>query len=180
MVFWIGTVLGVWQSHLSVYNQNEKYCDEYCDSWYLKIMWGILSGPPVPMWGEFSQKLSKNVPPKSRGCRIVIPNIPQRGVKCHFKVSNNEVAAKCSKAPSVSFKTLKNKPTEKPGVDVNHSKVRVKLHLWLHTLNCAWTLRWQGLTLSWKCSKGAELEAVSEPNSGIKLRTMHHTKGCAT
>lgn len=81
-------------------------------------MFGILSGPPTPMWRAFSQQLSKNIPPKSGGCRIV------RGVKCHFKVSNDEVTAKCSKPPSVSLKIR---------VDVNHSKVRVKLHLWLHT-----------------------------------------------
>lgn len=58
----------------------------------------------------------KNIPPKSGGCRIVAQNIPLRGVKCHFKVSNNEAAAKCSKPPSVSFKTLKNKSMEKPGL----------------------------------------------------------------
>lgn len=58
----------------------------------------------------------KNIPPKSGGCRIVAENIPLKGVKCHFKVSNNEVTAKCSKPPSVSFKALKNKPMEKPGL----------------------------------------------------------------
>lgn len=57
----------------------------------------------------------KNIPPKSRGCRIVTQNIPLSGVKCHFKVSNNEVTAKRSKPPSVSFKALKNEPMEKPG-----------------------------------------------------------------
>lgn len=56
----------------------------------------------------------KNIPLKSGGCRIVAQNILHRGVKCHFKVSNNEVTAKRSKPPSVSFKTLKNKPMEKP------------------------------------------------------------------
>ena len=39
----------------------------------------------------------KNIPPKSEGCCIVVQNIPLRGVKYRFKVSNNKVTAKCSK-----------------------------------------------------------------------------------
>lgn len=58
----------------------------------------------------------KNIPPKSGGCCFDVQNIPLKGVKCHFKVSNNEATAKCSKPPSVSFKTLENKPMEKPGL----------------------------------------------------------------
>lgn len=61
-------------------------------------------------------------------------------------------------------KTSKTKPTEKPGVDANRSKARVKLHLWLRTSSRAWTLRRQGLTLPWNASKRAKFEAEAEPN----------------
>lgn len=111
------------------------------------------SGSPAPMWGVFSQQLSKINHQKSRRCRIRAENIPLLGVECHFKVSNNDATAKCSKPPSVPFKTLKKQICGETRVNVNHSKVRVKLHLWLHTLNCAWTLHWQCLTFSWKTPK---------------------------
>lgn len=97
--------------------------------------------------GSIFLKVVKNILLKSEACHLVVPNIPLWGVMCHFKVSNNEATAKHSKPPSVSFKV---QTYGEPRVDMNHSKVRVRLHLWFHSLNFAWTLHWQQLTLSWK------------------------------
>lgn len=51
--------------------------------------------------------------------------------------------------PYCFFQDVKKETYRETRLDVNRSKVRVNLHLWLQTLNFAWTLRWQCLTLSW-------------------------------
>lgn len=104
--------------------------------------------------GSIFLKVVKNILLKSEGCHLVVQDIPLWGVICHFKVSNNEVTAKHSKPPSVSFKI---QTYGEPRVDMNHSKVRVRLHLWFHSLNFAWTLHWQQLTLSWKGFKRSKV-----------------------
>lgn len=141
--------------------------------WLLKIFennGGYLSGSPTPMWGVFSQQLSKIYRRNHSDVESWDRNIPLRGVRCHFKVSNNEVAAKCSKLPSVSFKSFKKQTYGETRVDVSCSKVRVKLHLWLHTLNCAWTLHWQRLTLSWKTSRRSRVGGWSEAKQWDQIR----------
>lgn len=121
----------------------------------------------VLKYGDIDHRLSR-CGFQAPSCRSVSPQLPKRchqkicsmlhqqagkgpvgGVGCRFKVSIDDMKAQ---QPSVLFplKTIKNQPAEKPQVNAKCSKAGVKLHLRLHSLNCAGTLSWQRLTFSWK------------------------------
>lgn len=67
---------------------------------------------------------------------------------------------------------------EKPEVNTQFSKAWVKLHLQLHSFNCAGTLRW--LRLTHILLEKAQDEQSPGPNGGIILRTRHEAKGSTT
>lgn len=101
---------------------------------------------------------------------------PVGGVGCRFKVSIDDVKAQ---QPSVlfPFKTIKNQPVEKPQVNAKCSAAGVKLHLRLHSLNCAGTLSWQRLTFSWKTLRKKRVRGQtvgSDWGPGIKRRALQH------
>lgn len=111
------------------------------------------SWSPAPMQGVFSQQLSKIHHQKIR--RMSHRGRKYSSRRCRMSFSKWATIKRLPRAatPQPPFLFLEKQIYGETEVNVNHSKVRVKLHLWLHTLYCAWTLRWQRLTFSWKRPK---------------------------
>lgn len=99
---------------LTCYNQNEKYGDEYCELWwYLKITEVWITGSHVVR--VFSAAV-KNIHQKSGGCRIGGRKYSSPRCRVSFQSEQRWSEAKWSKPPFCSFKNLKNRSMERPGL----------------------------------------------------------------
>lgn len=121
---------------------------------------------------QFFLTAVKNVPPKSERCCAIVQTISARGVRCHFRLSNNGLTAKCSKSSSISFKTIKIQLMEKAGLMWNIEK-------WDSNSTCGYinlarTLCWQNTRLSWKGLKRSWKQRA-QPNRRIGFRSEHQT-----